>query len=155
MTEIILCILFGYLLIGLEAIVPGGILGILGFCSIVGAAYCAHLEVGGIFAPSITFLTAGLGAVALVFLEFRWLSESKLGKNLFMGASTGGVSNAALAESELIGLNGKIITDLHPEGIVSVDGKSYDAVSEDGFLSKGTKIKVSGKDDFRIRVQKL
>ena len=52
-------------------------------------------------------------------------------------------------------MHGKILTDLHPEGVVVVEGKNYDAVSEDGFLSKGTKIRVSGKDDFRIRVRKF
>lgn len=155
MIEIILCILFAYLLIGLEAIVPGGILGILGFFVILASAYFAYLEFGGVFAPTMTFLVAGMGAVGLIFIEFKWLSGSKFGENLFMSASTQGVSNAEFAQGNLVGMHGKILTDLHPEGVVVVDGKNYDAVSEDGFLSKGTKIRVSGKDDFRIRVRKF
>ena len=71
MIEIILCILFAYLLIGLEAIVPGGILGILGFFVILASAYFAYLEFGGVFAPTMTFLVAGMGAVGLIFIEFK------------------------------------------------------------------------------------
>ena len=61
MIEVIGVLFLCYVLIGLEAIVPGGILGILGFLGLFVAAYLAQQEFGGWFAPSITFLGGGLG----------------------------------------------------------------------------------------------
>ena len=42
MSWIIGLILIAYALIFFEVLVPGGVLGILGFCCIVGAAVAAH-----------------------------------------------------------------------------------------------------------------
>jgi membrane-bound ClpP family serine protease len=155
MTEVIVAMLFGFALIGLEVIVPGGILGILGFFCIVFSAYLSHKAFGGWFAPSVTFLIGSLGAILMVFVEFRWLAKSRLGKSLFLATADDGVSNIEISSSEVLGKHGESLTDHHPEGIVSLDGKSYDAVCEDGYLPKGSKVQVTGLDDFRIRVRRL
>ena len=155
MTEVIAVMLFGYALIGLEAIVPGGVLGVLGFCCIVFSTYLSHEAFGGWFAPSVTFLVGSLGAILLIFLEFKFLSKSKLGKSLFLASADDGVSNSEISPNDVLGKQGESLTDHHPEGMVSLDGKSYDAVCEDGFLPKGCKVKVTGLDDFRIRVRRL
>ena len=78
MIEVIAILLFAFLLIGLEAIVPGGVLGILGFCCIVFSAYQAHLAFGGWFAPMLTFILGSVAAVIIVFVELKWLSKSKI-----------------------------------------------------------------------------
>ena len=96
-----------------------------------------------------------MGAVALLFIEFKWLSNSEFGKNLFLDSTSKGQSNASISNEALIGQDGEILTDLHPEGMILVNGRTYDAVSEDGFLSKGTRITISGRDDFRVRVQRF
>ena len=153
MTLIFSIIIISYTLIAFEAIVPGGLLGILGFLGLIVAAYYSFLEFGGWFAPSLTFLLSGLGALALVFIEFKWLSKSPIGQNLFLKKTVGGTSNASIGEGDLLGLPGLTVTDLHPEGLVKVKAKDYDAYSESGFLPKGTEIKVTGIDTFKILVQ--
>ena len=50
MTLILSVIIISYFLIGMEAIVPGGILGILGFIGLVIATYFSAQEFGGWFA---------------------------------------------------------------------------------------------------------
>jgi membrane-bound serine protease (ClpP class) len=155
MTEVIAAMLFGFALIGLEAIVPGGVLGVLGFFSIIFSAYLSHKAFGGWFAPSVTFLVGSLGAILLVFIEFKWLAKSRLGKSLFLASADDGVSNSEISPDDVLGKQGESLTDHHPEGLVSLDGKSYDAVCEDGYLPKGCKVKVTGLDDFRIRVRRL
>lgn len=155
MTEVIAAMLFGFALIGLEAIVPGGILGVLGFVCIVFSAYLAHEAFGGWFAPLVTFLVGSLGAILMVFLEFKWLAKSTLGRSLFLANEDNGVSNPEVSPHDVLGKEGKSLTDHHPEGMVSLEGKSYDAVCEDGYLPKGCKVKVTGLDDFRIRVRRL
>ena len=155
MTEVIAAMLFGFALIGLEAIVPGGILGVLGFVCIVFSAYLSHQAFGGWFAPCVTFLVGSLGGIFMVFVELKWLSKSKLGKSLFLAHADDGISNSKISPDDVLAKEGESLTDHHPEGIVSIDGKNYDAVCEDGFLPKGSKVKVTGMDDFRIRVRRL
>ena len=91
----------------------------------------------------------------MVFVELKWLSKSKLGKNLFLSSVDDGVSNSDVSPEEVVGKQGESLTDHRPEGMVSIAGKSYDAVCEDGYLPKGSKIKVIGLDDFRIRIRRL
>ena len=153
MTTVLGILLISYLLIGFEAIVPGGVLGILGFVGLCLASYYAHLEFGGWFAPSITFLLGGMGAIALVFAEFKWLSKSPLGKNLFLSKTVSGSSNVDEKEPDIVGKTGESITELHPEGLVRIGDKEYDAFCEEGLLPKGSKVLVTGMDDFRIRIR--
>jgi membrane-bound ClpP family serine protease len=152
MTLILSVIIISYFLIGMEAIVPGGILGILGFIGLVIATYFSAQEFGGWFAPSVTFLLSGMGALLLLFLEFKWLDRSPFGKNLFLKKTIEGSSNQLNPITKLVGLRGVTLTDLHPEGLIEVATDQYDAFSEDGYLPKGTKIKITGSDDFRLRV---
>ena len=153
MTTVLGILLISYLLIGFEAIIPGGVLGILGFAGLCLASYYAHLEFGGWFAPSITFLLGGMGAIALVFAEFKWLSKSPLGKNLFLSKTVSGSSNVDERDPGIVGKTGESITELHPEGLVRIGDKEYDAFCEEGLLPKGSKVLVTGLDDFRIRIR--
>ena len=132
---------------------PGGVLGVLGFLGLFFAAYLAQVEFGGWFAPSLTFLLGGLGALVLVFMEFKWLSKSPLGRRLFMERSIEGGSNKEVATSEVLGKNGKTLTDLHPEGRIQVEQEVFDAVSEDGLISKGTTVKVISIENFCLKVR--
>ena len=153
MIEVIGVLCLCYLLIGLEAIVPGGVLGVLGFLGLFFAAYLAQVEFGGWFAPSLTFLLGGLGALVLIFMEFKWLSKSPLGRRLFMERSIEGGSNKEVATFEVLGKNGKTLTDLHPEGRIQVEQEVFDAVSEDGLISKGTIVKVISIENFCLKVR--
>ena len=40
--------------------------------------------------------------------------------------------------------------DLHPEGRIIVEKEEYDAFSDDGFIHKGTKVKVVAIDNFSL-----
>ena len=155
MTYIIGIVLLSYVLIAFEAIVPGGVLGLLGLIGLFIAAYLAHAEFGGWFAPALTFLGSALGAMIIIFIEFKWLSKSRIGQKLFLSSSVKGSSNQFKRAPDLVGEPGHSLTDLHPEGIVLVKSKKYDAYSTDGFLPKGSSVKVTGMDDFRIRVSAL
>ena len=154
MTKIIAALLFGYLLIALEAIVPGGVLGLLGFSFLIASAYFTHLEYGGLAIPLIVFLVGGFGGVIIVFLQFRWLSGSKFGKNMFVHATSGkNVESRNL--DHLIGKTGIAETDHHPEGLIRIGNESYDSYCNSGFLMKGTEIQITRIDSFRLIVEPL
>jgi membrane-bound ClpP family serine protease len=72
MTLIILLFALGIVLIAIEVIIPGGILGVIGALMIFGGCVMSFIEFGtwgGIAASAIAF---GLGALTL-FIEFRIL----------------------------------------------------------------------------------
>ena len=155
MEPILTALFFGYLLILIEGFLPGGILGLAGAFCIGLASYFAYLEYGGMLAPTLTFILGALGGLLIVFIEFKWLYKSSLGKNLFLSGSTDGISNKELPGEKIIGQKGKTLTEHKPEGITLLNEKNYDAYCEDGFLPKGTVIMVTGIDDFRIRIKRI
>ncbi|MFL2914082.1 MAG: NfeD family protein [Opitutales bacterium] len=155
MESILLAIVFAYALILVEGFMPGGLFGLAGAACIVLATYFAYEEYSGILAPTLTFVLGAFGGLGIVFLEFRWLSKSKFGQYLFLSSTTDGVSNDKLPGEEIIGCQGKTLTEHKPEGIVLLNGKNYDAYCEDGLLPKGKPIIVTGKDDFRLRVKEV
>ena len=155
MESILIAVFFGYILILIEGFIPGGIFGIAAALCIVMASYFAHQEFGGVIAPALTFLIGSFGGLIILFLEFKWLSKSKFGKKLFLSSNTEGISNQKLPGKEIIGCQGKTLTEHKPEGIVLLDGENYDAYCEDGLLKVGEPVIVTGVDDFRIRIKKL
>jgi membrane-bound serine protease (ClpP class) len=155
MTKIIAALAFGYLLVALEAIVPGGILGLLGFVCLLAASYFAHLEFGGWMIPLVVFMLGGFGAVLLVFFQFRWLSQSSWGKNMFVHATSGGNPSKHESLEKLIGQKGLTQTDHYPEGTVRVDGKNFDSFCNLGYLAKNKKVEIVKVDGFRLIVRPL
>ena len=155
MTKIIAALAFGYLLVALEAIVPGGILGLLGFVCLLAASYFAHLEYGGWMIPLAVFMLGGFGGVLLVFFQFRWLSQSKFGKNMFVHSTSGTSSTEEADFHQWIGKHGITETDHHPEGLVRLSGKNFDSFCSTGFLPKGINVEILKVDGFRLIVRPL
>ena len=154
MESVLITIFFGYLLILVEGFLPGGIFGLFGAVCILIASYFAYSNLGGIVPSLITFLLSSAGGLLILFLQFKWLSKSKLGSTFFLSKKNEGLSNENLPTSEIIGCEGKALTAHKPEGIVWLNGKNYDSFCEDGLLQAGKKVIVVGIDDFRIRVRK-
>ena len=154
MVKIITALLFGYLLIALEAIVPGGVLGILGFICIIASSYFAHIEYGGWVIPLCIFIVGGMGGVMLVFLQFKWLSTSNFGKKMFVHSTSGKLSPDEDL-TELIGKEAITLTDHHPEGFVEINYRTYDSFSSSGYIPKGSAIEITGVDTFRLIVKPL
>ncbi|HCI55950.1 MAG TPA: nodulation protein NfeD [Bacteroidales bacterium] len=55
----------------------------------------------------------------------------------------------------IIGEIGEAICDLNPEGQVSIHGELWNAESPDGFISKGTKVKVIRVSNLKLIVSKI
>ena len=104
--------------------------------------------------PLIVFLIGGFGGGLLVFYQFKWLSQSKFGKNMFVHATSGAVKKEKPLQ-ELVGKSGHAETDHHPEGLVRVDNKTYDSFCSSGFLSKGAEVEIIEADAFRLIVRPL
>lgn len=152
MTLIILLFSLGIVLLAVEVIVPGGVLGTLGallmFAGCV-AAFIVHGTGGGIIALCIAF-----AATALTFyIELRVLPKTAVGKRAFLKSEITAVSSAFGDEARaLIGKPAEALTMLSPSGYVRIEGKRYEAFCQSGQVPAGTALLVTDADNFRLIV---
>ena len=102
-------------------------------------------------------LFAGLAIIVLMFVMVLLLLASKgiLPKKLVLSDATDNESGyVASAKVDLkIGDEGVTVTQLRPAGKAEFDGKTYDVVSDGGFIESGLKIKVIAVAGNKITVK--
>ena len=154
MITIILLFVAGVVLIGSEVFLPGGILGAIGGALMIGGIAVSYTEFGAFGAFIATILAITLVVLAL-FFEFKILPKTPMGKQLFMSGSIEDSTTYSKAGDDVVGQTGRTVTALGPTGFVLLGGKKLEAASKSGFIEKNEKVKVTGKDNFRITVSKL
>ena len=152
MTLIILLFALGIVLIAVEVIVPGGILGAIGALMMLGGCVMSFVEygaLGGITASTIALILA----ILALYIEFRILPKTAVGKRAFLHKQVTGVSAAFGKEAlDLIGKPAEALTMLSPSGSIRVEGKRYEAFCQAGQAPAGTPLEVIGADNFRLIV---
>lgn len=143
----------GIVLILLELVLPGGIIGVFGFAAILASFFLSgenfvHIGISLLIAFSISIL-------ACVVMIKVFDKNMKFFKRLILKDSTstesGYVSNKN--RTELIGVKGVTLTDLRPSGTVIVGDERIDVVSEGGFITKDTPVKFIKVEGSRIVVR--
>jgi len=153
METVLALLISALVLVFFEVVVPGGVLGLLAFICLIAASWLAYAEYGG-YVAAASFVGFLLVAGLMVYLEFKYIFNSALGRAFFLRASVEGRSTAQPTEESIVGREGETRTRLNPLGTVSIDGEPYEASSEDGYLDRGQRVKVVAKDNFRILVEK-
>jgi len=155
MTPIILLFAIGILLLAVEVIVPGAILGSIGGLMMFGGCVMAFIEYGtggGILAVSVALALAGLA----FYLEFRVLPRTRVGRRAFLTSEITGVSAALGQEARaLVGKSAEALTMLSPSGYIRVDGQRYEAFCQSGQAPAGAVLEVIGADNFRLIVSQI
>ena len=143
-----------FILVFFEVILPGGILGIMAALCVILASWFAGAEYGA----GIGFLTLVGSAAAiaiLVYIEFKLLARTSIGSAFFLKSSVTGHSNIAPAEVSITGKKGTSLTRLNPGGKVAIDGRLYEAHSQDGYIEAEQPIQVVAQDNFKLIIKKL
>lgn len=161
----ILLFVTGLLLIALEIfVIPGfGISGVLGILFAIVGLTISLLDNTNFNFEDISSAETGrasltvLVGVGLAFILILWLS-SKIGneKGIFRKVAL----HADLQEAQLpvasipnlIRKKGIAATVLRPSGKVLIDGETYDAISESGFIEKGTPVQVIRIENMQVYV---
>lgn len=142
----------GIVLLAIELVVPGMILGIAGALAMlvgVAAAFSAFGAEGGLLAGALALVVLA----GVIYFELVWLPKSKLAKIFSMGATVDGVSQPPVAEgAAVIGAEAVAETTLAPSGYVRIGERRYEAFCEDGFAAAGTRLRVRSLDNFRLIV---
>ncbi|AHF06821.1 NfeD family protein [Desulfitobacterium metallireducens] len=145
--------ILGIILLFLEIFIPGGILGGLGIVLfsigiflIVDSALQAILYIGGML------LALGI----LILLSFRFPRTRKFWKKFSLGTrqmKEAGYVAPEPSYEHFLGKRGVALSQLRPAGVAEVEGERLDVVTEGGFISQGTKIKVIEVEGTRIIVR--
>ncbi len=155
MTLVITLFAVGVLLVAIEVIVPGGVLGILGGIALLAGVVTSFVQfgvAGGSLATGVALL---IGALT-IYLEFVLLPKTRLARKFSLAETVAGTSQPPPADRDaVLGRECVAVTTLAPSGYVELDGKRYEAFCRSGYAEMGTPLRIVDLDTFRLVVTKL
>lgn len=135
----------------------GGILGFLCFASIIGAIVVGFQSGTGV--GIAVLLTALVGLPTVIVVALNWLPETPVGRQIILQVPT---SQDVLPDDEekrslkaLLGHVGQAKCTMMPAGIVKIDGRTIDAVSEGMAVDEGQYVRVMEVRGNRVVVRPL
>ncbi len=165
-----LIFILGCVLLGVEIlIIPGfGIFGAGGITLMVVGIMITLLRVpinNPLFIPEVHLagplfqtLMIFMGSILVIFVVLKFLPQlhtmERVGMSLAtrLDASRGYTSHDTRAQSQLLGMTGKTVSQLRPGGIALIDGKRIDVVTEGDFIGAGETVKVTRVEGMRVIV---
>jgi membrane-bound ClpP family serine protease len=151
-TPVLTLFTVGLVLLGFEVIMPGAVMGVIGGLFLLGGVIVAFAQHG----PQGGFLALGTGIVAvaaMLYVEFRILPRTRIGRRMFLQAEIDGTSQPAVAgAAAVVGKAAVAMTALAPTGLVQVEGRRYEARCESGFADEGTRLRVVRVESFQLVV---
>ncbi len=140
----------GFILLFLEVFVPGGVLGVLGGVLIVYACYLA-------FGLSPLWGTIAVGlSVIVAIVAVRLVARSRLGRKLVLedaGARDWKAAEAGL--EDLLGCEGRTLTQLRPAGLAEIEDQRVDVVADNELIDAGVPIRVCEIEGNRVVVEAI
>lgn len=153
MSMIIGCILAALVLAFVEVLLPGGVLGVLAALCVLAATWFGF-DVYGPLAAIVVFCGTLIGMAVLLLIEFKWLLKTSIGQHLLLKTSVVGHTRKPPAENSMVGHEGIALTRLNPSGRVVIQGKNYDACSQDGYIQRNQPVVVVAQDTFKLIIKK-
>jgi membrane-bound ClpP family serine protease len=154
MTTVLILLGLGVMLLAIELVVPGAIIGIVGALAMLAGVVVAFGEFGlqgGLLTLGLVILVLS----AVIYVELVWLPKSALARWFSMSTTLEGQSQPPLAdEASVAGADAVAETVLSPSGYVRVGGKRYEAFCRDGYAEQGSALSVVSVDNFRLIVMR-
>ncbi|MGE7272211.1 NfeD family protein [Brevibacillus panacihumi] len=144
--------LLGILLMILEIFLPGGIVGAIGFISIVsGLVMAAYDTEQGLASLGIAVLITAIVA----FLLIKKYGLKGLLNRFILGDEQSNERGyvAPKDQRDLVGKKGIALTPFRPAGVAKIEGTRVDAVSAGGFIQAGMPVVVVLVEGTRVVVQ--
>ena len=136
---IVLFAFAGLFFIFLEFFLPGAVMAVGGTLMLLTSLLIFYFQVSGIGLFCSYLL--GLGLATIFTIRFA-LHRVKKGKITHTSDQEG--FQACVYSKEMIGRSASVITDLKPSGYVEIDGRSFAALSQLGYIDKGSTVRVIG-----------
>lgn len=151
--EVVFLFLLGLVLLLVEAFIPNfGIIGLSGLAAVIASIIMTAATTGqGITMLLMALFLSGL----IVFAAFRTLKKTGLWSQIILQfAETKEQGYVGPGDfSHFVGRDGIALTPLRPAGVAEIDGKRVDVVSEGGFISQSTVVRVIAVEGTRVVVR--
>ena len=150
----ILFLIAGFILIGVEMVVPGfGVPGISGIvCLMAGIFLTADSIEQGVLITVVVIVTLGI----LMTIIMGFLSQKKFKSPIILDTDVkAGVPIDSSDLTYLLGKEGVAATDLKPAGKGDFEGVELDIFSEGQYIKKGTRIVISKVNQKKLMVKEL
>lgn len=147
--------IIGVILVLVEFFIPGGIIGLLGFTAIVGSLFLASGDPVNMTISLLIAVTVSILVFILLVKVFG--KQMKFFRKMILTDATkteqGYVSNPNRVD--LLGMEGKALTDLRPSGTALIKDERVDVVTEGSFISKGSSIMIVKVEGSRVVVREI
>ena len=167
---IVVVFVVGLLLMLLELfVIPGfGIAGIAGGVMMAGAVFFGLFEnfsfsLGGVSSRAAWYSLATMLVGILLAAGCIWLLISRYGTRLTGGRNQlmkeqrveDGYIGVDMRLARYVGGEGVTLTDMRPSGKVMVGGERVDAVSDDGFIDSGSRVRIVRYENAQLYVERV
>ena len=146
----VILIALGFMGIVLEFFVPGMVLGAIGGFLMLLAVVAAFIDgpVTGVW----TLVVAAVSSGVAVLMGMKILPETPVTLRQTHGPDEGFVSGPE-GLAKLVGKQGWSVTPLRPAGLVEIEGKKIDVVTEGEMIGPGTPVEVLRVEGSRVIVR--
>jgi len=153
--EAILLLIGGIILLLIELHTPG--FGIPGITGIVALFISLYMVLGGGINAIRSIILASILVVGIIILFIRYLPESFVWKRLALKEATRTDAGYTVVnvQQDLVGKEGISVTLLRPVGIVEIENRRYDCLTEGEYIPPGTRVIVTKVIGNKIFVRKI
>jgi len=144
----------GFLLIGMEIFIPGGVLGIIGAITwlIAAGVGLSHFSTPWNVLSAFTLLLMG---VLTFVIWIKFFPKSRMGKTLTLRHNTKDYKAHDEIDTFAVGTQGEALSTLRPSGIARFEGRRMDVVADGEWVEAGQSIKISSTANGHISVIKI
>ncbi|MCE2981972.1 MAG: NfeD family protein [Parachlamydia sp.] len=146
-------LLIGFLLVFIEFFVPGGLIGIIGGLFIAASIVLFALQTNSLLGLLLFVLFIAISLWGLIRFALWRIVHAKPGSSIYLHGTQAGYQ-ASSFESQAIGKEGVVYTDLKPGGYILIDETLHQAISLTGYVSKDEKVIVVGGQEESLLVKK-
>ena len=152
LTLYLTLLLVGFVLIGFEIFIPGGILGIFGAMAWTVAAVIGWRN----FSEPWNMVSA-LGLLIFGIFTFviwiRYFPKSRVGRSLSLQEDQADYKSHTVDDVQ-VGTSGEAVSTLRPSGIAVFNGKRVDVMADGEWIEAGQAVKVSSTSGGHVSVVK-
>ncbi len=155
MNVIALLFALGLVFMFFEVFTPGPVFGILGALTLMCGIAAAAMKYGG-GGGLLAGVVALVAVCATLYAELVWLPKTRFAQKFSVRGTSGDTIVQQKVEADaVVGKAAEALTTLAPSGYVSVEGRRFEAFCQTGHAARGTPLRVTGLDNFRLIVTKI
>lgn len=153
MASVLVVWLIGLVLIFAEFYVPGTILAIIGTSAIIISLWMGYQQIANLALFVIWVLMVLASIIGTIWLALWRLETSGEGTRVSSANQQGYLANRRYPE--LIGQRVYAVSDLRPAGWIDYEGTRLPAMSQSGFIAKGSQVLVVDDEGGELLVRHI